>query len=182
MEQAAKFPRESEVIMTEMVLPNDTNPLQNLMGGRLMYYMDVAAAIAAQRHAKSVVVTASVDNISFVNPIPMGCTITLQAKVTRAFRSSMEVYIEVFAENNTVGQERYKTNSAFFTFVAVDVAGKPKQVPTIQPETARERKLYEGAKRRRELRHILSGRMAPQDSAELKTIFTEGFPPDGAGY
>lgn len=167
----AKYARESYTTMTEMVLPNDTNTLNNLMGGRLMYFMDVVSAIAALKHCNRVVVTASVDNISFKEPIPLGSVITLQAKVTRAFNSSMEVYVEVFAEN-PVKQTRIKTNSAFFTFVAVDQVGNPINVPELIPETEEEKALYEGALRRRQLRLILAGKMKPEDAGELKALFT----------
>lgn len=166
----AKYARESYTTMTEMVLPNDTNTLNNLMGGRLMYFMDVVSAIAALKHCNRVVVTASVDNISFKEPIPLGSVITLQAKVTRAFNSSMEVYVEVFAEN-PVKQTRIKTNSAFFTFVAVDQVGNPINVPELIPETEEEKALYEGALRRRQLRLILAGKMKPEDAGELKALF-----------
>lgn len=166
-----KFAKDSFTTMTEMVLPNDTNTLNNLMGGRLMYFMDVVSAIAALKHCNRVVVTASVDNISFREPIPLGSVVTLQAKVTRAFSSSMEVHIEVFAEN-PVKQTKIKTNSAFFTFVAVDQVGNPINVPELMPETDEEKAMYEGAMRRRQLRLILSGKMKPDEAGELKALFT----------
>lgn len=170
MNRKKKFPRESMVSMTELVLPNDTNTLNNLMGGRLMHWMDIVSAIAAQRHSNSTVVTASVDNISFRSPILLGNVVTLKAKVTRAFTSSMEVRIDVQAENIPAGK-KFESNSAFFTFVAVDHEGKPVNVPEVEPETEEERGLYDGALRRRQLRLILSGRMKPQDANELKSIF-----------
>ena len=119
-----KFVKESSVIMTELVLPNDTNTLNNLMGGRLMHWMDIGAAIAAQRHSNRIVVTASVDNISFGKPIQLGDVVTLEASISRAFNSSMEVYINVKSENIPEGKSEI-TNSAFFTFVAVDQGGRP---------------------------------------------------------
>ena len=146
-----KHPRESATIMTELVMPNDTNPLNGLMGGKLMHWMDIVSAIAAQKHSNSIVVTACVDNISFTKPIPVGNVVTLEARVTRAFRTSMEVYIEVWAEDipNNV---RYRSNHAFFTFVAVDKEGKPQEVPSLVPETPEEKELYESAVKRREFR------------------------------
>jgi acyl-CoA hydrolase len=168
--KATKSCKESNVIMTELVLPNDTNTLNNLMGGKLMHWMDIVSAIAAQRHSNSIVVTASVDNISFSQPIQLGNVVTLHAFVTRAFSTSMEVYIEVIAENIPAGESE-ETNSAFFTFVAVDQKGKPKRVPEAIPETEKEQELYNGALRRRQLRLVLGKRMKPEDAKELKSIF-----------
>ena len=156
--------------MTELVLPNDTNTLNNLMGGRLMHWMDIVSAIAAQKHSNKIVVTASVDNISFRYPISLGNVVTLRAKVTRAFQSSMEVRIDVEAEN-IPEQRKIESNSAYFTFVAMDASGRPANVPEIEPETEEEKILYDGALRRRQLRLILSGRMKPQEATELKSIF-----------
>jgi acyl-CoA hydrolase len=165
-----KYPRESFVNMTELVLPNDTNTLNNLMGGRLMHWMDIVSAIAGQKHCNSTVVTASVDNISFRSPIQLGDVVTLRARVTRAFNSSVEIRIDVDAENIPEGK-KIASNSAYFTFVAVDKEGKPISVPEVEPETEEERTLYEGALRRRQLRLILAGRMKPQEANELKSIF-----------
>ncbi len=162
--------KESEAVMTEMVLPNDTNTLNNLMGGKLMHWMDVVAAIAAQRHSNRMVVTASADSISFKYPIALGNVVTLKAQVTRAFNSSMEVFIEVWAED-IPANKKIKTHRAFFTFVAVDQNGKPIEVPEVEPSTPEETELYEGALRRRQLRLILSQRMDPKDALELKSIF-----------
>ncbi|MBD3627380.1 acyl-CoA thioesterase [Cyclobacterium sp.] len=170
MEMKKKYVEESKVIMTEMVLPNDTNTLNNLMGGKLMHWMDVVAAIAAQRHSNSIVVTASVDNISFKNPIALGNVVTLKSQVTRAFATSMEVYIEVFAED-IPANKKYASHKAFFTFVAVDKQGKPIQVPELVPEGEIQEELYAGALRRRQLRLILANRMDPQDATELKSLF-----------
>ena len=161
---------ESFVTMTELVLPNDTNGLDNLMGGRLMHWMDIAAAIAAQKHSNRIVVTASVDNISFSEPIRKGNAVTISAFVTRAFSSSMEVYMEVTAED-IPANKKVETNTAFFTFVAVDQTGKPINIPEVKPETKLEKELYEGALRRRQLRLVLGGRMKPSDAKELKSIF-----------
>lgn len=165
-----KFANESFVIMTEMVLPNDTNTLNNLMGGRLMHWMDIVSAISAQRHANSTVVTASADNISFSKPINLGDVVTLKAQVTRAFNSSMEVHVTVSAENLPKGTKQ-ETHSAFFTFVAVDKENNKLQVPELITETAEEKVLFDGALRRRQLRLILSKRMQPKDATELKALF-----------
>jgi acyl-CoA hydrolase len=170
MGKKKKYPRESFVSMTELVLPNDTNTLNNLMGGRLMHWMDIVSAIAAQKHSNRIVVTASVDNISFRHPIALGNVVTLKAKVTRAFNSSMEVRIDVDAEDIPSGT-KMESNSAYFTFVAVDQSGRPIDVPEVEPENDDERSLYEGALRRRQLRLILAGRMNPHDAKELKSIF-----------
>jgi acyl-CoA hydrolase len=130
--------------MTELVLPNDTNTLNNLMGGRLMHWMDIISAIAGQKHCNSTVVTASVDNISFRSPIRLGDVVTLRARVTRAFNSSIEIKIDVDAENIPEGK-KIDSNSAYFTFVAVDKEGKPVEVPELVPETPEEFELYNGA-------------------------------------
>lgn len=170
MPSKKKFARESVVNMTELVLPNDTNTLNNLMGGRLMHWMDIVSAISAQKHSNRIVVTASVDNVSFKRPIALGNVVTLRAHVTRAFNSSMEVAIEVWAEDIPSGK-RMKSNRAFFTFVAVDQLGRPIDVPELVPETDEEKELYEGALRRRQLRLVLAKRMAPEDATELRSIF-----------
>jgi acyl-CoA hydrolase len=170
MSRKKKTPGESFISMTELVLPNDTNTLNNLMGGRLMHWMDIVSAISAQKHANRVVVTASVDNISFNHPIQLGNVVTLKARVTRAFNSSMEVRIDVEAEDIPAGRKSV-SNSAYFTFVAVDQNGRPIDVPEIEPVSDEEKELYAGALRRRQLRLILGGRMKPADAHELKSIF-----------
>lgn len=157
--------------MTEMVLPNDTNTLNNLMGGRLLHLMDICAAITAQKHSNRIVVTASVDNVSFSEPIPLGSVVTLKSWVTRAFNSSMEVYIEVTAEN-IPAQQKIMSNKAFYTFVAVDQSGRPIDVPEVVPENETEQQLFDGALRRRQLRLVLAGRMKPQDATELRKFLT----------
>ncbi|WP_242918921.1 acyl-CoA thioesterase [Pontibacter liquoris] len=162
--------KDSYVIMTELVLPNDTNTLHNLMGGRMMHWMDIVSAIAAQKHSNRIVVTASVDNVSFAESIKLGNVVTLEAKVTRAFNSSMEVHIVVYAEDIPSGK-KVKSNQAYFTFVAVDQLGNPIDVPEAVPESAEEIEHYEGAMRRRQLRLVLAGRMKPSDADELKTFF-----------
>ncbi len=165
-----KSPRESFVSMTELVLPNDTNTLNNLMGGRLMHWMDIVSAISAQRHSNCTVVTASVDNISFRHPIRLGNVVTLKASVTRAFKTSMEVTIHVEAEDIPSGK-KLDSNSAYFTFVALDQEGNRVEVPEIIPETHEEIALYESALQRRQLRLILANRMKPSDATELRSFF-----------
>jgi acyl-CoA hydrolase len=165
-----KYAHESLVTMTEMVLPNDTNALNNLMGGRLLHWMDICAAISAQKHSNRIVVTASVDNVSFSEPVKLGNIVTMQAKVTRGFNSSMEVNIEVWAEDIPAGT-RVSTNRAFYTFVAVDQNGRPIEVPPVIPETDAEKELFASALRRRQLRLVLGGRMKPHDAKELKALF-----------
>ena len=146
-----KKARESYSTMIEMVMPNDTNNLHNLLGGRLMHFMDIVAAISAQRHCNNIVVTASVDNVSFKRSIPLGDVVTLNAQVTRAFKTSMEVKVTVFGENIRNNQ-KYDSNDAFLTFVAVDENGLPVIVPELQPETEEEKALYDSALIRRDLR------------------------------
>jgi acyl-CoA hydrolase len=165
-----KTASESFIIMTEIVLPNDTNVHGSLMGGRLMYWMDIAAALAAGKHCNAPVVTASVDNISFEAPIQLGNVVHIQAKVSRAFNTSMEVHLNVWGEDLT-RQFRYKSNEAYYTFVALGPDKKPNRVPLLIPETQEEEKLYEGALRRRQVRLILGGKMKPEDAAELKALF-----------
>jgi len=161
---------ESLVVMTELVLPNDTNTFGNLMGGRLMYWMDIAAALAAMKHSGAPVVTASVDNISFENPIKLGNVVHIEASLTRSFNSSMEVHLNVWGED-AIQQYRYKSNEAYYTFVALDPNGKPRKVNELIPETDVEKKLFEGALRRRQLRLILGGKMKPEEAVELKAFF-----------
>src|SRR3954447_11408248 len=168
----SKQAKESLIIMTELVLPNDTNIFGNLMGGRLMYWMDIAAALAAQKHSGAPVVTASVDNISFENPIRLGNVVHIEAFVSRAFTTSMEVHIKVWGED-LKKKLRYKSNEAYYTFVALDDDSRPKAVPGLQPETPDEVKLFEGALRRRQIRLILGGKMKPDDAVELKALFTK---------
>ncbi len=163
---------ESFTIMNELVLPNDTNTFGNLMGGRLMYWMDIAAGMAAGKHCNAPSMTASVDNLSFKTPIKLGNIVHIEAKVTRAFTSSMEIHLKVWGED-TLHQYKYESNEAYFTFVALDPNNKPRPVPQVIPETEEEIKLYDGALRRRQLRLILSGKMKPDDAAELKALFVK---------
>lgn len=169
----AKKVSESSTIMTEMIMPNDTNPLGNLMGGYLMRWMDIVGAVCAGKHCEAHVVTASVDNVSFDKPIRLGDVITLEAKVTRAFNTSVEIFVEVLAADIKGGNPR-KCNHAYFTFVALeDETRKPIPVPQVIPLTSEEEKMYEGAARRREVRLILSGRMKPEDATEMKSLFVQ---------
>jgi acyl-CoA hydrolase len=167
-----KTPADSFTSMTEIVLPNDTNVYGNLMGGRLMYWMDIAAAIAAQKHCNAPVVTASVDNISFEKSIKLGNTVHIEARVTRAFNTSMEIHLKVWGEDFTT-QFKYKSNEAYYTFVALDPHGRPRLVPQLAPGTEEEKRLYEGALHRRQLRLILGGKMKPGDAAELRALFNQ---------
>lgn len=161
---------ESLVVMTELVLPNDTNTFGNLMGGRLMYWMDIAAALAAMKHCGAPVVTASVDNISFESSIKLGNVVHIEAKLTRVFNTSMEVHLTVFGED-AIQQYKYKSNEAYYTFVSLDPNGKPRKVNQMTPETEEELKLFEGALRRRQLRLILGGKMKASEAEELKALF-----------
>ena len=166
----AKTPEESKCINTEFVLPNDTNVLGNLMGGRLLHWMDICAAISAHRHCGRVVVTASVNNVSFNQPIKLGEIVTMEAKISRAFSSSMEVFIDVWMENRMTGEKK-KCNEAIYTFVAVDQLGNPINVPELTPVTEEEQSRFAGALRRRQLSLILAGKMKPADATELKALF-----------
>jgi acyl-CoA hydrolase len=165
-----KKPSDSLTIMTEIVLPNDTNSLGNLMGGRLLHWMDICAAMTAHRHCKRVVVTASVNNVSFDMPIKLSSIVTLHAKVSRAFSTSMEIFIDVWIEDPVTGVKK-KCNEAIYTFVAVDQHGAPLPVPNLTPETEQEKQRFDGALRRRQLSLILAGKMKPQDATELKALF-----------
>ena len=168
----AKKPADSFTVMTEIVLPNDTNVFGNLMGGRLMYWMDIAAAIAAQKHCNAPVVTASVDNISFESPIKLSNTVNIEARVTRAFNTSMEVHLKVWGEDH-IQQYKYKSNEAYYTFVAFDANSRPKTVPQLVPGTEEEKKLFDSALRRRQIRLILGGKMKPDDALELRALFVK---------
>lgn len=167
-----KSKRASETlsITTKVVLPNDTNTLGNLFGGQLLAWMDVIASVSAHRHSKRVVVTASVNNVSFQKPINHASIVTLEAKVSRAFTSSMEIFVDVFVEDAITGK-REKCNEAIYTFVAVDQYGAPIQVPELIPETEEEKERYEGALRRKQLSLILAGKMKPSEATELKKLF-----------
>ncbi len=155
---------------THFVLPGNTNTLGNLMGGQLLNWMDVTAAISAHRHSRRIVVTAAVNNVSFDQPIKLGDIVTIEAKVSRAFSSSMEVYIEVFVEHHTTGEKK-KCNEAMYTFVAVDQMGNAIPVPELIPETDKEKIRFDAALRRRQLRLVLAGKLKPENATELKKLF-----------
>ncbi|MCK0130329.1 acyl-CoA thioesterase [Flavobacteriaceae bacterium F08102] len=167
-----KTPKESLTVVTDMVLPGDSNPLNNLFGGELLARMDRACSIAARRHSSRIVVTASVNHVAFNKAVPIGSVLTIEAKVSRAFTSSMEVYADVWIEDRESG-EKTKANEAIYTFVAVDRTGTPVKVPAIKPETPLEIERYEGALRRKQLSLVLSGRMKPSEANELKALFLE---------
>jgi acyl-CoA hydrolase len=168
----ARKAQDSFTTMNELVLPNDTNTFGDLMGGKLMYWMDIAAYFSAAKHCNSACMTASVDNLSFKSSIKLGNVICIEAIVSRAFNTSMEIHLKVWNQN-MITQSRELSNEAFFTFVALDENKKPKKVPEIIPETAEQIKLFDGALRRRQLRLVLSGKMNPHDATELKAYFTE---------
>ncbi len=170
MTHKIKKPSDSHTVMNELVLPNDTNTLNNLMGGRLLHWMDICAAIAGQKHSNQIVVTASVDSVSFKEAIRLGDVVTLKAYVTRAFKTSMEVFIEVYAQN-IPNNEKIKCNSAYYTFVALDSRHRPVPVPQIETTTKEEKEKFEGAVRRRQVRLIMAGKMKPSEAAELKMLF-----------
>lgn len=161
---------ETLAITTKIVLPNDTNTMGNLFGGQLLAWMDVIASVAAHRHCRRTVVTASVNNVSFAQAIAQSSIVTLEAKVSRAFYSSMEIYIDVFVEDPSSGKKR-KCNEAIYTFVAIDQYGAAIQVPELIPETPEEISRFEGALRRKQLSLILAGKMKPKDATELKALF-----------
>ena len=166
----SKNPKESLTILTDMVLPGETNALNNLFGGELLARMDRACSIAAQRHSKRIVVTASVNHVAFNKVVPVGSIVIIEAKVSRSFTSSMEIYADVWIEDRESGQKT-KVNEGIYTFVAVDMTGTPIKVPSILPETELEKVRYEGALRRKQLSLVLSGRMKPKDAIELKALF-----------
>jgi len=166
-----KSPKESLTILTDVVLPGETNPLGNLFGGELLARMDRACSIAARRHSRQIAVTATVNHVAFTKAIKLGSVVTIEAKVSRAFKSSMEVYADVWVEDRET-QEITKVNEGIYTFVAVDKTGTPVEIPQIKPETDLEIARYDGALRRKQLSLILSGKMNPQDATELKALFT----------
>ena len=166
----ARTPKDSKTIYTDMVLPSETNPIGNMFGGELLARMDRAASIAARRHSRRIVVTASVNHVAFNKMIPLGSVVTVEAKVSRAFSSSMEVYMDVFIEDRESG-ERSLSNEAIYTFVAVDEMGNPVRVPELVPETEIEKKRFDAALRRKQLSLVLAGKMKPSDATELKALF-----------
>ncbi len=165
-----KKPHESRTIMTDMVLPSETNPLNNLFGGELLARMDRAASISARRHSRRITVTASVNHVAFNQAVPLGSVVTVEAKVSRAFNTSMEVYIDVWVEDRYNGKKS-KANEAIYTFVAVDDTGKPTEVPPLEPETDLEKERFAGALRRKQLSLVLAGKLRPSEATELRALF-----------
>lgn len=166
----AKKPSESRTVMTDLVLPSETNPLNNLFGGELLARMDRAASITARRHSRRVCVTASVNHVAFNRAIPLGSVVTVEASISRAFTSSMEIFIDVWTEDRESGN-RTKANEAIYTFVAVDETGRPVEVPAVAPETDLEKERFAAALRRKQLSLVLAGKMKPKDATELKALF-----------
>lgn len=166
----ARYPSESLTVLTDLVLPGETNPLNNLFGGELLARMDRAAGISAGRHSRRIVVTASVNHVAFNKSVPLGSVVTVEAKVSRAFRTSMEVVIDVWVEDRQSG-EKTKANEAIYTFVAVNETGTPVSVPPIKPQTELEKKRFDAALRRKQLSLVLAGKMKPDDATELKALF-----------
>jgi acyl-CoA hydrolase len=165
-----KHPSESLTTLTDLVLPSETNPLNNLFGGELLARMDRAASIAARRHSRRIVVTASVNSVAFNRAIPLGSVVTVEAKVSRAFKSSMEIFIDIWVEDRESGNKT-KANEAIYTFVAVDDTGRPVEVPQIIPETELEQERFDAALRRKQLSLVLAGKMKPEEATELKALF-----------
>ncbi len=165
-----RTPSDSKTIMTDLVLPSETNPLNNLFGGELLARMDRAASIAARRHSRRIVVTASVNHVAFNRMIPLGSVVTVEAKISRAFKTSMEVYIDVWVEDRESGICS-KANEAIYTFVAVDEQGIPVPIPQVVPESQEETERFEAALRRKQLSLVLAGKMKPKEATELKALF-----------
>ena len=165
-----KYPSASKTVLTDLVLPSETNPLNNLFGGELLARMDRAASIAARRHSRRIVVTASVNHVAFKHAVPLGSVVTVEAKVSRSFKSSMEVFIDVWIDDRESGN-RTKANEAIYTFVAVDDSGRPVRIPKLVPQTEEEKLRFDGALRRKQLSLVLAGKMDPHDATELKALF-----------
>ena len=166
----AKTPKESLTILTDLVLPGETNYLDNLFGGELLARMDRACSIAARRHSRQIVVTVSVNHVAFNKPIPVGSVVTLEAKVSRAFKSSMETYVDVWIEDRQSGS-RTKVNEGIYNFVAVDEVGKPVTNPQIIPETELEKERFNGALVRKQLSLVLAGKLEADEATALKEMF-----------
>jgi len=167
-----KTPKDSLTILTDIVLPGETNPLDNLFGGELLARMDRASSIAARRHSRRIVVTAAVNHVAFSKAVPVGSVISIEAKVSRVFNTSMEIFIDVWIEDRETGI-RSKANEAIYTFVAVDTTNTPVKIEQIEPETDLEKERFAGALRRKQLSLVLSGRMKPKDATELKALFID---------
>ena len=165
-----KTPENSKAIQTDIVMPGDTNSLNNLFGGELLARMDKVASIAAIKHSEQIVVTASINNVAFGEPVPNGSILTIEAKVSRAFNTSMEVFIDVWKQNKT-NKKKIKVNEAIYTFVALSKSGQTVKVPTLVPQTELEKKRFDAALRRRQLSLVLAGKMKASEATELKAIF-----------
>ncbi|MAI22547.1 MAG: acyl-CoA thioesterase [Flavobacteriales bacterium] len=165
-----RTPKDTHASSARIVMPNDTNTLGNLMGGNLLNWMDITAAISAHRCSRRICVTAAVNNVSFKKPIKLGDIVTIHAEVTRTFNSSMEVFMRVHVEDHLSGEQQL-CNEAMYTFVAVDQLGAPIAVPDVLPESDEERERFDGALRRRQLRLVLAGKMPPAEATELKALF-----------
>jgi acyl-CoA hydrolase len=168
----AKTPSESRTITTDMVMPSETNHLNHLFGGELLARMDRAAYITARRHSRRIAVTASVNHVAFNTAIPVGSVVTIEAQISRTFKTSMEIFIDVYIEDRISGI-RTKANEAIYTFVAVDDTLKPVEVSPIEPETEIEKQRYDAALRRRQLSLVLAGKMKPSEANELKALFED---------
>ncbi len=165
-----KTPAESRTVITDLVLPSETNPIGNMFGGELLARMDRAASIAARRHSRRIVVTASVNHVAFNKMIPLGSVVTVEAHVSRAFNSSMEVFMDVWIEDRESGLKS-KANEAIYTFVAVNESGNPVPVPELVPETELEKHRFIAALRRKQLSLVLAGKLKPSEATELKALF-----------
>jgi acyl-CoA hydrolase len=178
------FPSDTLTIMNEMVLPNDTNPLHNLRGGRLLHWMDICGAMSAQKLARAVCVTAAVDNVAFNAPIRLGDVVSIQSKVVRSFNSSMEVYVEVFCEDLKQGT-RLRSNEAFYTFVVLPREGerKPPALAEISPVTDEEKLLFDRSLVRKQYKLLSAGKItleeAPQLREQFETWMAEAQPTSG---
>lgn len=149
--QKSKSPKHSETVMTEVVFPNDTNPMGILQGGRLVHWMDIASAVCAQNHAEHICVTASIDSVKFKAPAKVGDIVTIKAKITRSFNSSMEIFVQAWAKK-VLTQKAYLINEAYFTFVAIDDNAHPTKVPMVKVKTEEEKKEYDLAEERKKAR------------------------------
>lgn len=169
---SAKHPSDSLNIHTELIMPGHTNPLGNLMGGNLLSWMDVATGVSAMKHSGCISVTASVDNVSFKEPIKVGDVVVIKSFVTRAFNTSMEVFCEVRVQD-IQSQKETLSHTAFFTFVALDKNGNRMQVPTVEPQNEFEKDLYDAALRRRELRLYLAGKLSMDKAISIQDLFVQ---------
>ncbi|WP_010522666.1 acyl-CoA thioesterase [Aquimarina agarivorans] len=165
-----KHPSASYTLLTDIVLPSETNSLNHMFGGELLARMDRAASISARRHCNEVVVTASVNHVSFNYAIPLDSVVSVSAKVSRAFKTSMEVVIDVMVEDPKTGSITH-ANQGIYTFVAVDENKRPVAVPEIIPESDTEKENFVAALRRKQLSLVLAGRMKADEATELKALF-----------